>query len=182
MPRLIVFDTETTGLLKPKRVPLEQQPKIIEIGAVVIENGEIVDSVSQLLDPKETLSEEITKITGIKDSDIKDQPTFKEYLPHLQGVFANSKAVICHNAPFDIAMLGNELNRLGEEANKAFPWPKHIICTVREFHHLFGFNPNLQKLYLKIMGEELKQTHRAVDDALALAEIVIKTGMARQLS
>ena len=181
MPRIIVFDTETTGLLKPKRVPLEHQPKIIEIGAVVIENtkggkGVIIEKVSQLLDPKEPISEVITKITGITNDDLKGQPSFAEYHPYLKQVFAGSDAIICHNAPFDVAMLGNELNRLGTEVNRAFPWPPQIICTVREFHHKFGFNPNLQLLYKTVMGKELEQTHRAVDDAVALTDIIFETG------
>lgn len=185
MPRIIVFDTETTGLPKPKRVPLEEQPKIIEVGAVVVEiqndKHEIVDKISQLIDPHEKLSEEVKKITKIQDADLQEQPNFAEYYPYLKNAFVGADALICHNAPFDTLMLKNELLRLDEDVYKTFPWPKKIICTVREFHHIFGYNPNLQLLYKTVMGTELDQTHRAVDDAMALADIVIKTGMAKYI-
>lgn len=172
--RILCFDTETTGLPKPKRVPLSHQPKIIEIGIVVYEGSRIIKELSQVLDPKEQISAEITKITGLTNSDLVGKPTFSEFLAELSPYFDGVDIMVAHNAKFDIEMLGNELNRLGEDVNRDFPWPPGIICSVQEYFHHFGFRPSLQKLYGKIIGVELEQTHRALDDAKALSEILIK--------
>lgn len=174
MLRILALDTETTGLPKSKRIPLSEQPKIIEIGIVVFEGDNIILKDNQLLNPGELITPEITKITGITNEDLADQMTFAQYLPTLRGHFDGVDAMVMHNAPFDYGMLGNELNRLGVEVNKSFPWPKKLICSVQEYYHVFGFRPSLQVLYKKIMGTDLAQTHRALDDAMALTEILIR--------
>lgn len=174
MLRILALDTETTGLPKSKRIPLSEQPKIIEIGVVVFEGDAIIKTDNQLLNPGEQISPEITKITGITNEDLVDKMTFAQYLPTLRGLFEGVDAMVMHNAPFDYGMLGNELNRLGTDVNKNFPWPKKIICSVQEYYHMFGFRPSLQVLYKRVIGQELAQTHRALDDAMALTEILIR--------
>lgn len=184
--RILCFDTETTGLPKPKRVPLSHQPKIIEVGLVVYECNSTLTSTmklktySQIIDPKETISAEITKITGLTNADLVGKPTFAEILPKLSEMFEGVNILVAHNANFDVTMLANELNRLGADVNKAFPWPPQIVCSVQEYQHKFGFRPNLQKLYELIMEKPLEQTHRALDDANALAEILIKDRFAER--
>ena len=61
----IIFDTETTGLLLPSSAPLEKQPRIIELGALKVDANGVLDELNQLLDPEQTITAEITKITGI---------------------------------------------------------------------------------------------------------------------
>lgn len=170
--KVIILDTETTGLLK-KAVPLEQQPQIIELGALLV-NGKGWQAdckLSQLFNPGCPLPSIITKITGITDEQLIDMPTFKEYLPTLISFFGNVDMLICHNAPFDVGMLKNELKRA--ECDD-FPWPKDIICTVMEYKALMGKWPKMTELYEKVMGKPLEQKHRALDDCIALNEILIK--------
>lgn len=170
--KAIVFDTETTGLTKPSGVPLSQQPKIIEFGArkVNLETGDIED-LNQLINPQEPLEEIITKITGLTDEDLKDAPVFGDFLPTAEEFFKDGDFLIAHNAQFDQSLLTFELQRLNYVT---FPWPRHIICTVQEYRPRYGKYMKMEALYEDIMGQPLKQTHRALDDVIALYDLLMK--------
>lgn len=173
--KVIYFDTETTGLLKPKMVPLEKQPYIIDIGCIVVVDGKVVERYSQLVKPPIEIDEVITKITKITNEELKNQPSFKDVYNELKRVFADTDYVVAHNAKFDIGMLKNELKRLGKEDD--FPMPKHVICTVEEFTPLFGKYPKLTEVYKKVMGVTLDEKHRALSDANDLYTICEKAGI-----
>lgn len=177
--KAIIFDTETTGLLLPSSAPLEKQPRIIELGAVLVstETG-IIGELTQLINPEMEISAEITKITGITNEDLVGKPTFKEYLPTLRAFFDGADMLICHNAPFDSGMLRNDLKRVGCDD---FPWPAETICTAQEYTPVVGKRPRLLQLYEVIMGKPLAQTHRALDDAMAVYEILDKDKFFDQL-
>lgn len=166
--RVLIFDTETTGLVRPAAVPLEQQPRIIELGVLVIENAEIVEQHNWLFNPGIPLPAIITKITGIQDSDVKEKPRFEEEASAINYLFSTGALVVAHNAMFDVTMVNNEFARLGLKS----PLPLKIICTVEAYKHLFNKWPKLTELYQLILGKPLAQTHRAVDDCLALYEIL----------
>ena len=176
--RAIIFDTETTGLLKPKRVPLERQPKIIEVGVLLVDGEEVLDEFSQLINPGETLPKIITKITGITDDDLFDEPPFDDVVTAIESMFEEAEALICHNANFDKGMLKNELKRI--EAND-FPWPEKTICTVQEFMHVKGRRLKLTELYEHFTGKPLAQTHRALDDCKAVHEALIAAGFFKEI-
>lgn len=171
--KIITFDTETTGLLLPSSSPLKDQPRIIELGVAVIEDGVLVGEHNWLIDPECEITAEITKITGITNDDVKGKPKFRELLEEIEPVFAGSKYGIAHNAPFDVGMLTNELLLC---ARTGFPWPETVICSAQEYTHFLGYRPRLINLYEHIMGCKLEQTHRALDDALALHSILEKDG------
>ena len=166
----IVFDTETTGLLLPRTAGLEKQPRIIEFGCARMAGAEIASEHNWLINPEMEISEEITKITGITNEDLVGKPTFLEVLPEIEEVFAGTTNLLAHNAHFDKTMLANELERA---ARTGFPWPENIICTINEYRHEFGGkNMKLTALYLRKLGRELQQTHRALDDVKAMIEIL----------
>lgn len=167
----IIFDTETTGLLLPSTAPLHKQPRIIELGALKVDANGVIDELSQLLDPEQTISAEITKITGIKPEQLVGQPTFAAFLPQLKAFFQGADMLIAHNAPFDSGMLRNDLARAGCED---FPWPAETICTAQEYTPVLGHRPKLLTLYERIIGVPLAQTHRALDDARAVHEVLVK--------
>lgn len=168
----LVYDTETTGLLKPEVSDLAQQPKIIEFAVVAIDQSyERVSEHSWLIYPGEDITPEITKITGLKNEDLRGQPTFIEVLPEIEDAFIGKHRLMAHNLPFDMGMLTNELKRIGRQ--HAFPYPPNQVCTVQLAADLiFGRRAKMTELYEKTMGKPLAQTHRALDDVNALVEII----------
>ena len=177
--KIVIFDTETTGLLKP-RAPLSEQPHIIEFGAIVVSGGKFKRDFNALINPGIKLSEEVTKITGIKDSDLEGKPTFKQaWDENIAGIVKGSDYWIAHNMPFDYGMLSNELERCDIKIPKP---KKSCVCTVQEYAAAFGRRPKLSELYKFIVGEELEQTHRALDDARALYTLLEKDGFFSILS
>lgn len=166
----LILDTETTGLLLPKTAELSKQPRIIELAIARIEDGRVVSEHEWLIDPECELTAEITKINGITNDMVSGKPKFRQLLAEIEEAFSGADQLIAHNSPFDVGMLEVELDIC---ARTGFPWPKSIICTVQEHHHLFGRRLKLTELYKLKLGRELAQTHRALDDVRALAEICI---------
>ena len=177
--KIVIFDTETTGLLLPKAAPIEKQPKIIELGVIVVTDGVLTGEHNWLINPGEEISAEITKITGIKNEQLHGLPSFKDQLDMFKDVFKDSDIGVCHNAPFDTGMMKNDLARAGCED---FPWPAETMCTVQEYMHVFGKRAKLTQLYEHFMGKPLAQTHRALDDAHAVYEVLLKDGFFDKMS
>lgn len=179
MMMIVIFDTETTGLTLHPDADLDRQPRIIEIGAVLMsaEDGTVVDELSRLVNPGMPLDEAITKITGLTDADLADAPSWAETLPFVSEFFARAALVVAHNLPFDRAMIFNEHARLRRAGLMVpdFPWPAAELCTVSAFAEEWGRGPRLLELYEDVFGRPLAQTHRALDDVKALAEIVRET-------
>lgn len=176
--KAIILDTETTGLLLPSTAPLEKQPRIVELGLVVVENGKLISEHNWLINPERPIPADATKVSGITDEMVADKPKFRELLAEIEEIFGGTEMLICHNAPFDTGMLKNELLMC---SRTGFPWPAEIICTVQEFLPVFGKRPKLTKLYEHFMDVPLAQTHRANDDARAVFEILDKVKFFDQL-
>lgn len=172
-PLLLVWDTETTGLtLHPSAAP-HKQPRLIEFGGVLMDlrNGDVVEEFSWLIHPEELISPEITKITGITNANLIGKPHFYDQLPRLRDVFRRARSMVCHNTPFDRAVIRSELVRM---LVKDFPWPAAEYCTMSMYTPDWGRNPKLKEVYLSVMGYPLAQTHRGLDDARAMVEIIQK--------
>lgn len=171
----LVIDWETTGLTLHAEAPLDKQPKAIEFGGILVdEHGAFVREFGTLINPGEDVSEEITKITGITNAELRAAPTLDEVLAEIREMFKAASTLIAHNLSFDKAILTFELARRRAEG---WPWPAHEMCTVELYTPLWGRRPKLTELYQDIMGRPLAQTHRALDDVRALAQIVVKEGL-----
>lgn len=171
----LVFDTETTGLTKHPNARDEVQPKMIEFGAMLVdERGATLDSSVALFNPGEPLEAIITKITGITDDDLKDKPTFAEGAEAIRPMFERADRLVAHNLPFDSTILGLELARAGIVD---WPWPLRMVCTVQETAENWGKRPKLTELYEYLTGEPLAQTHRALDDVEALVTVCYRLGI-----
>lgn len=181
--KTVIFDTETTGLPKPMATTdLKDQPKIIELGIVVVEGEEVVGNHNWLIWPEEQISAEITKITGIKNEDLVGCKTFQEIVDEVVAVFAGAEYAVAHNMQFDRSLLTLELRRINATGRSTgFKFPPNCICSVQEYHHLFGHRPTLKKLYEKATGSPLAQTHRASDDAFALYESLLALGFFKDI-
>ena len=93
----VSIDLETTGL-NPKR------DRIIEIGAIRVEQGQIAEEFSTFVDPGRKLEERITELTGIRDEDLADAPQLDEVFPKLLK-FMGELPLLGHSILFDYSFL-----------------------------------------------------------------------------
>jgi len=161
----VVFDIETTGFSKVN-------DRIIEIGAVKVAGGEIIDRFSTFVNPGMPIPDHITELTSITDEMVADAPFIKDVIDEFFE-FCGDSVLVAHNASFDIGFILQNAQRLGIE--KEFTY----IDTVGLSRILL---PDLSRYRLnnvaKALGVSLENHHRAVDDAEATAEIFLKlTGM-----
>jgi DNA polymerase III epsilon subunit-like protein len=163
----IVFDTETTGFISSIDAPLNTQPKIIELFALKIDeqNFEIIDELELLIDPREDLQEEIIRVTGLNDVDLKGKGEFAIHANAISDFWLGSNSSVGHNITFDCDMLEVEFKRLGR-VNR-FPWSPKRICTVEASEHYFGRRLKLIDLHTYLFSEGFEQAHRARNDVMA---------------
>lgn len=157
----VVFDIETTGLNK-------MNDRIIEVGAVKISKGEIVDRFSTFVNPQMPIPHNITQLTSITDEMLVDAPLIEDALLGFMK-FCNNTVLVAHNASFDMGFIIQNAKLLGLANEFTY------IDTVGFARILL---PNLSRYRLnsvaKALGVTLENHHRAVDDAEATAEIFIK--------
>jgi len=164
--KTLIYDTETTGLLKPDDAPLEEQPSIIEFyGVLINEEFEILEEVNELIYPGVPISTEITRITGIKNSDLDGKPVFEEVAHKIVNIFSQADLVVAHNLAFDEAMVLNEFSR----CSISFDCKYEKLCTVEALKQEYGFRVSLSALYKKLFNSFFK-AHRAKDDVFALVK------------
>ena len=96
----VIVDLETTGTQA-------KHDRIIEIGAVKMRAGEVVDTMETLVDPQCTISRHITRITGITNADVFDQPQIEEVLPQFLDFLGNA-VFVAHYCQFDSSFINAE--------------------------------------------------------------------------
>lgn len=166
--RVCFFDCETTGLLKVGGL-IDQQPKIIDIGLVLIDpiNSDTKEVWESLVNPACTIPDRISKLTGIYAYHLCGEPSIKDVLPTVQSLFDKADILVAHNAYFDVSMLQIEAQR----SDFKLQLPKQIVCTVDETVSLKGYKLSLQELWGYVFGGAYVEKHRALSDALDLCEI-----------
>lgn len=169
---MLVFDTETTGLVENLTTRFDKQPEIIEFCGSVINpaNGKIIEIMDQLIKPSQRITEEITKLNGIDNAMVADAPSFREIALMIRDLIERSDCVVAHNAAFDRDMIDLEFARL--KMTKV-AWPR-IICTVEATLHLTGYRLTLSALYELLFKEKFEGAHRAKADAEALIRVVVE--------
>ena len=156
---IVVVDFETTGLNPRKN-------RIIEIGAVRIRNGQVVEEYSRFVNPQEPIPQEVVKLTGITDAMVADAGTAETEIPKLLE-FIGDAAFAAHNAKFDSAFLREECARLGIEIKMP------IIDTLEFSRRMYpGLKSHRLGAVCKSLGISLKNAHRAVHDARATAHVL----------
>lgn len=157
----VVFDIETTGFSAA-------EDRIIEIGAVKITDGAVVDRFSTFVNPEVPIPFEIQQLTHITDDMVLEAPKIEEALPAFLD-FVGESALVAHNAGFDVGFIEQNCVRLGR--SRTFT----SVDTVGLARVLL---PTLSKYKLNIVAKalniSLENHHRAVDDAAATAEIYVK--------
>ncbi len=158
MEKYAIIDVETTGL-SPK---LE---RLTEIAIIIIQDGQIIDEYSSLINPEKSISYRITQLTGINNKLVQNAPKFYEIAKKVVEM-TDDCTFVAHNASFDYRFIQAEFSRYG------FDYQRKVLDTVKLSRKLLpGFRSySLGKLTAQL-GIEIKNRHRAMGDAAATAEL-----------
>ena len=157
----VVFDLETTGFS-----PVHDA--IIEIGAVKVSGGEIVDHYSVFVNPKRPIPLRITELTSIDDAMVAGAEDIETILPEFLA-FCEGCSLVAHNAEFDVSFIEANADRLGYEHDFT------VLDTVQMARMLLpGLNRFKLNTVCKHLGIKQEHHHRAVDDARVTAEVFVR--------
>lgn len=157
----VVFDIETTGFSY-------NNDTIIEIGAVKIVKGEVVDRFSQLINPGRNIPAKITELTGISDEMVRDMPSLESVLPEFLA-FVDGLPVAAHNATFDCSFIRYYADVYG------MTFDSLIVDTLSLSRMLLtGIKKHNLKAVTKHLKIVLNDHHRAVADAEATSRVLVK--------
>lgn len=157
----VVFDLETTGLNA-------RTDKIIEIGAVKVVDGKIIDSYQTFVNPQVSIPPFIVNLTHIDDEMVKDAPTIDEILPEFHE-FCGESIMVAHNASFDIGFI------LRKAKNLNIVFNNYVLDTL-ELSRIAV--PKLRSHKLNKLADyfsiNMGSHHRADDDAATCANIMLE--------
>jgi DNA polymerase III subunit epsilon len=150
-----IVDVETTG-----GSPFFN--RVIEVGLLRVEKGEVVEEYQTLLNPEMDIPEFITNLTGITPAAVASAPTFAELADEILAKFEDA-IFVAHNSQFDYGFLKEEFRRLG------YGFDMQQLCTVRLSRALYKEHKhhNLTALIERYQFE-CANRHRAFDDAKVL--------------
>ncbi len=155
----VAFDLETTGLSSTT-------DRIIEIGAVILKNGQELDRFQTFVDPERKLEKKIIDLTGITDDMLVGAPKIEEALPRFLE-FIGNRVLVAHNSDFDTGFIRSECVRLG------YDYHYTAADTLILSQNLL---PHLSKFKLDVVSSALSlpdfNHHRAADDAMTCGLIM----------
>lgn len=161
MNKFAIVDLETTGNSAHKG------DRIIEIGIVIYQDGQIIEQYSQLINPEQHISRFISYLTGITNEMVVNQPVFADVA---EAIFAHFKDVyfVAHNVPFDLVFLNYELKQAGlPQINQP------VIDTVELSRILLPQAPSFKLGHLsEWLSIEHDTPHRALSDAYVTTKLL----------
>ena len=161
--RYVVVDLETTGNA-PKR-----NDKIIQVGAVLIENGEITERFASFVNPNCPIPPFIEQLTGITNEIVSNAPTFEQIAPMVKEMLEGA-TFVAHNVPFDLSFLQHEFVE-----NGLSPFDGKAIDTVELARILLPTSPSYKLNDLaEYFDVQHENPHRADSDAEVTAHILLK--------
>lgn len=157
---VVVFDFETTGLDY-------QTCEIIEIGAVKLHEGKLVETFSCFVKPKQLISAEITSITNITNDMVKNAHSISEVIPDFYK-FCYGCVIVAYNIDFDYKFLNKAGSSMGFKFNNR--QVDALFLARKEVKGAKMFN--LKSIATRL-GVNLDNAHRAINDAIATAEVLL---------
>ena len=153
---IAVIDFETTGLSAG-------YDRVIEVAAVIVREGKVIDSFVELMHPGRRVPWEITQLTGITDAMLRGRPAPEAVMPALRD-FLGDRVCVAHNASFDSRFFTAEMQRARLDHDRPF------LCTLMLARRLLSGTPD-HKLgtlarHLKLDKPANARAHRALDDVL----------------
>lgn len=163
--RFVSFDLETTGTDR-------DNDRIIEIGVVVFEDGEVVDRWQQLVDPEVPLPDIITDVTGIKAEELVGQPKLEDVADKLIE-YLGSGLLLAYNHDFDTSIVRAQLERIGRSTELPPCLDPFPFCYEHLREQKLTRNAKLTTVceYLDI---PLDSAHRADYDAEAAGRVMLE--------
>lgn len=156
----VSIDLETTGL-NPKR------DRIIEIGAIRVEQGEITGEFSTYVNPGRKLEERITALTGIRNEDLEDAPELDEIFPELLE-FLGDLSLLGHRILFDYSFLKKAA------VDRKLTFERSAVDTLQIARKYLPDLPHRNLEYLCRYYEIPHHAHRALEDAKATDQLFRK--------
>ncbi len=160
--RFIAFDLETTGTLAGV-------DRIVEIGAVRFEQGQVEGVYSTLVDPKIPMPEGASRVNGITDEMLAGKPIIEDLLPSFAD-FCGSDIIVAHNANFDYQFL------LAAVKKHESPAPKGVVIDTLALAR--KIIPGLPNYRLGTLVQHLDipagEFHRAEEDASYCGQLFLK--------
>lgn len=157
--RFAIVDLETTGG-QPKN------DRIIEIGIVLMDGTEIVQTYESLVYPGRFIPPFVQSLTGIHSEMVESAPPFMDVAETVYELL-EGRIFVAHNAPFDFGFLKVEL------ARACCKWDPPRLCTVKLARKVFpGFPSYSLHSLIQSLGCSDFKHHRALGDAIAAAEIL----------
>jgi DNA polymerase-3 subunit epsilon len=154
-----VIDVETTGL-SPRT------DRVVEIGVVLLDDrGEVELEFETLVDPGRDVGP--TRLHGIRAADVVGAPTFADVAPYLRSLLAG-RAVVAHNALFDLRFLAREFARAGQPVDLP-----PTLCTMRLAPLFFGPGTRSLQALCGYVDIPLEHSHAALHDARATAQLML---------
>jgi len=170
---LVVLDTETTGLSP------SMGHRVVEIGALRLENWRPVAEISQLVQPGRTLDPGASRVHGIYDEDLAGQPAFAEIADDLLALM-DGAVLVAHNATFDAGFVAMEFHLGGYAGDDHAPMPANPwLCTLQLARRRFHFGRNNLGAVARQLNIRVETAHRALADVYTTAAILKR--MAEQL-
>ena len=157
----VAFDLETTGLSS-------KTDKIIEIGAVILKDGQEIDRFQTFVDPERHLERKIVELTGITEEMLVGAPKIEEVLPKFLD-FIGDRVLVAHNSDFDTGFIRAECERQGFEYK--YTAADTLILSQNLLRHLNKFKLDIVSNALNL--PEFNH-HRAGDDAMTCGLIMTK--------
>ena len=171
---MIIFDTETTGLIGNPEALLNEQPEIIEFAGIKLDDAtlEEVGRFECLIKPRILpLPAKIVEITGITTDMLTGELSFARRVKQLADFFRGEATCVAHNCGFDIGMLVLEMRRLDYVTK--FPWPSYHVDSVEAAREYTAKNRKLDTLHQTATeGKKVVKAHRAMPDVEALVTVV----------
>jgi DNA polymerase III epsilon subunit family exonuclease len=152
-------DVETTG------ASCDLGDRVIELGIARVEDGRVVASYQQLIDPRRSLSPGIVALTGITPQMLAGQPSFADALPEALPLLEGAM-VAGHNVGFDLSFLRGEWRRSGRELGSDLGEGTYVLDTVRMARRRFGRGGNGLQVLSRRLGIAPTAAHRALADVM----------------
>ena len=155
----VAFDIECTGLSV-------EHDRITEIGAVIFRGGEIAGRFNTFANPEMPIPDEIVRLTGITDADVRDAPSQAEAVRAFLD-FAAGRPLVAHNADFDISFISEAARRAGIDFHPVYL--DTLVLSQTLLPHLKRHKLDMVSNYL---GLPEFNHHRASDDAMVVARMM----------